>query len=304
MSMFGGNMAVPSLADIAAVTRNGNGNNGGFGDGNGWWVLIILFAIFGGWGNGGYGNGGGNATQGALTRSDLCQDMNFSEMAGGIRGISQGICDSTFALNNTMVNGFAGVNNAVCDLGYSIAQQFNNAQVSNMQGNFAVQQAINANSVANMQNTNALSTQLAQCCCENRQGQADIKYAMATDTCAITNAINQAAQNIMQNDNANYRQLHDEQVAAQIEALKQRNAEQASLIQSLNLAQSQANQNNFFQSQIEGLYDRLSPCPRPAYWVQNPNCCQNPWGPFNANVLANGLNGNNGTCGCNNYYNN
>ena len=41
----------PSLADIAAVT-GGNRNDGAWGDG-GWWVLIILFALFGGWG--GYG---------------------------------------------------------------------------------------------------------------------------------------------------------------------------------------------------------------------------------------------------------
>lgn len=42
--------SAPSLADIAAVTKDGNGD--GWGNGNGWWVLIILFAIFGGWGNG------------------------------------------------------------------------------------------------------------------------------------------------------------------------------------------------------------------------------------------------------------
>lgn len=52
----------PSIADIAAVT-DGNRNSGGWGDGNGWWVLIILFALFGWGGNrglgGGYGNGGG-----------------------------------------------------------------------------------------------------------------------------------------------------------------------------------------------------------------------------------------------------
>ena len=53
--MFNGNS--PSLADIAAVTGN---NKDGWGDGNGWWVLIILFAIFGGWGNG-FGGGYGNA---------------------------------------------------------------------------------------------------------------------------------------------------------------------------------------------------------------------------------------------------
>ena len=53
--------ATPSLADIAEVT-DGNRNNDGFGNGNGWWVLIILFAIFGGWGNGAWGrNGAGEA---------------------------------------------------------------------------------------------------------------------------------------------------------------------------------------------------------------------------------------------------
>jgi hypothetical protein len=34
----------PSLADIAAVT-GGNRNDGAWGDG-GWWVLIILFALW------------------------------------------------------------------------------------------------------------------------------------------------------------------------------------------------------------------------------------------------------------------
>lgn len=67
--MFNGNS--PSLADIAAVTGN---NKDGWGDGNGWWVLIILFAIFGGWGNGfggGYGNGGDRASVPCATQADV-----------------------------------------------------------------------------------------------------------------------------------------------------------------------------------------------------------------------------------------
>ena len=86
---------------------------------------------------------------------------------------------------------------------------------------------------------------------------------MATDTCAITTAINQAAQQIMQNDNANYRQLHDEQVAIQMQAKDAKIQEQAALINSLNLAQSQANQNQY-------LINTLRPCPVPSYQVQNP----------------------------------
>ena len=47
-------------ADIAAVT--GNRGNGGFGNGDGfeWIVILFLFAMFGGWGGrGGYGGYGG-----------------------------------------------------------------------------------------------------------------------------------------------------------------------------------------------------------------------------------------------------
>ena len=54
--MFNG--SYPSLADIAAVTGNRNSDGNGFADGNGWWVLIILFALFGGWGNAGWGGAG------------------------------------------------------------------------------------------------------------------------------------------------------------------------------------------------------------------------------------------------------
>lgn len=100
--MFNAMAATPSLADIAAVTGN-NRNNDGWGDGNGWWVLIILFAIFGGWGNNGWGNNGAG-NQGALTRGDLCQDMNFSDLEGAVRGVSQGLCDGFYAVTQSVMN--------------------------------------------------------------------------------------------------------------------------------------------------------------------------------------------------------
>ena len=60
--MFGGSNS-PSVADIAAVT----GNNGFGGWGDGWWALIILFALFGGYGRGGlFGGNGGCACDSAL----------------------------------------------------------------------------------------------------------------------------------------------------------------------------------------------------------------------------------------------
>ena len=270
--MFGSGMAAPSLADIAAVTRNNDGD--GFGNGaGGWWVIIILFALLGGFGGYGYGGNAGGAgnqfTEAALQRGFDTQ---------------------------TTISKLDGINNGLCSLGYDQLAQMNGINSNIMQTGFGIQQAINNGTVAGMQNTNALSRQLAECCCENRQGQADLKYTMATDTCAITTAINQAAQNIMQNDNANYRQLHDENVNTQMQNYRDQLAAKDQLISSLSLAQSQANQNQFFSAQLDALYDKLDPCPRPAYWVQNPNCCQTPWGPFGFDGY-NGYNGyNNNNC--------
>lgn len=59
--MFNSNV-VPSVADIAAVTGAQNcRNNDGWG--NDWWAIIIILALFGGFGNRG-GLFGGNSGYG------------------------------------------------------------------------------------------------------------------------------------------------------------------------------------------------------------------------------------------------
>lgn len=121
----------------------------------------------------------------------------------------------------------------------------------------------NNGTVANMQNTNALQTQLANCCCENRQGQAQIQYDLATNTCAITTAIANQTQQIMQNDNANYRQLHDEIVANRMADKDETIAQLRTQVSQMTLAASQQAQNNY-------LVNQLRPAPGPAYIVQNP----------------------------------
>lgn len=103
-----------SLADIAAAT-GGNRNNDGFGDGNGWW--IILFLLICGWGGygfgGGYNGGGFNspAGQGFATRSDIDAALATQGIENGITGIGTQLC-----------NGFAGVNSAIANLGYQNQQ--------------------------------------------------------------------------------------------------------------------------------------------------------------------------------------
>lgn len=265
--MFGGSGI--SLADIAAVTK-GNGNNeDGFGNGaGGWWVLIILLALFGGFGNSGWGNGN--------SRNNCCDGGGNTVVVpvpgyGYAGGYGASFTDAALQRGfdtQTIINKLDGINGGICSLGYDQLAQMNGVN----------------NTV--MRNANALSTQLANCCGENRQGLADLKYTMTTDTSAITTAIREVGQQIMQNDNANYRQLHDENVALQMQSYRDQIAAKDQLINNLNLAQSQTNQNQFFAGQLAVLKDDLSPCPKPAYWVQNPNCCQGPWGPF-----GNGWNG-------------
>lgn len=220
------NTNAPSLADIAAVTENNKDGN------NGWWILIILFAIFGGWGN----NWGGNNTgrTAAATTTDLQSGFDTQSILNKLNGINNGLCDGFYAMNT-----------------------------SQLQSQAALQTAINQVDVNAMQNLNALSTQLSNCCCENRQGQAQIEYQMATDTCAITTAVNQASRDITDNANANYRQLHDELVAMRLEDKNEQIANLRAEIQQKDLTASQIAQNTY-------LIDQLRPAAVPAFTVPNP----------------------------------
>ena len=204
--------SAPSLSDIAAVTKDGNGD--GWGNGNGWWVLIILFAIFGGWGNG-WGGQGRNG-EGCATNGDLQRGFDTQSILNKLSGIDNGICDGFYAMNTSL-----------------------------------------------LQSTNAIQTQLADCCCQNRQGQAQIQYDMATNTCAITNAIQNQTRDIIDNDNANYRALHDEMVKMQMDAKDQTIASQQAAINKLELTASQCAQNQY-------LVNQLRPAAVPAFTVPNP----------------------------------
>lgn len=255
---LGSEGGVPAVMN---VTPTGTGYNNGGGWGGDWGAWIILFLIFGmfGWGGfGGFGGfGGGN---GALTRADLCQDMNFSQLENGVRGISQGICDSTFALNNSIMSGFHGVDNAICNLGFTTQQGFNATQVAMMQGQ------------------NAIQTQLADCCCGINRAIDGVNYNMATNTCALQNTMNNNTRDIIDSQNAGTRAILDYLCQDKISTLQSEN-------QALRLAASQSNQNAVIGARIDAATAEIlrktgAECPMPAYVVQPPqpvtfptNCC-------------------------------
>ena len=148
-----------SAADVAVLTGNaGNsrGCNDGFGgEGWGWIWLILIFAIFGGWGNGfgGFGgNGGGFNTpgfQGYATRSDIDSALSTQGIESGINGIGTQLC-----------NGFASVNSNISNLGYQLQDCCCQTQraVDGVNYNLAAQTNILQNTVNN--NGNAIQQAL------------------------------------------------------------------------------------------------------------------------------------------------
>lgn len=261
-----------SPADIAVLSGNGrNGNNDGFGDGNAWWVIIFLIFAFMGWGRNGNGFGGGTsgAADNYVLASDFATlqrqiDSSTATLERKADATQQGLCDGFYAMNTGMLNGFSGVQQTMC------------------QGFGGINQAITANGYETRLGTQNLASQLASCCCDIKTQLADcccttqraidgVNYNMATNTCAITNAINNSTRDIVDNQNANYRALHDELVANRIEDKNAQIQAQQNEINALRLAASQERQNNY-------LVDQLRPSPIPSYQVANPYCCYNNYG--------------------------
>lgn len=256
------NEGMLSPADVAVLSgANRNNNNDGWGNNGAWW--IILFLIFG-YGRNGFGGGFGGNSGGVADGYVLASD--FAQVDRKLDTISNGICDSTFALNNTMTNGFAATQQTLC------------------QGFSGINQAITTNGYETRLGVQGLASQLANCCCDIRQQISDcccqtqrgldgINYNMAMNTNAIQQTLCNNTRDIIDNQNANYRALHDEILANRIEDKNAQIAAQQNEINALRLRASQEAQNTY-------LINQLKPCPSPAYVVPNPNCCYS-------------------TCGCN-----
>jgi hypothetical protein len=249
--MFNGNS--PSLADIAAVT--GNNRDDGFLGGDGIWAIIVFAMIFG-WG--GFGNGWGNGgncgatpfATGALTQADLQRGFDTQAIVGKLDGITNGICDGFYAANNNMLTGFNGINTNIMQTGYGI------------------QQAINADTIANMQNTNALQSQLANCCCETREAIQGVNYNMAQNTCALQNTMNTNTRDIIDSQNAGTRAILDYLCQEKISSLQAENND-------LRIAASQDRQSALLttamSAQTQQIINSVNPQAVPAYVVPNPN---------------------------------
>lgn len=224
---------------------NGYGNGGMFGNGNDWaWIVILL--LFGWGGNRGFGNFG----------------AGFGGGFGGGCGspcATQADLSAAFASNATL-NGINGIDSTLC-------QGFNGINTAILQSAYETQGAING-----------LSHQLAQCCCDNKAAIADVKYAMATESCATRNTIQNTTRDIIDNANANSRAILDFLTQDKISSLQAEN-------QALKFQASQSAQNAYIGATVDSAVAELirrtgNDCPQPSYIVQPPqpvtfptNCC-------------------------------
>jgi hypothetical protein len=266
---------------IVPVMEVGNNNGSGFGNAFGndgaWWIIILL--LFG-WGRNGFGNGFGGNDGG-----NSCCGLGAPNIYGKLDGITYGISDATFALNNNITNGFSNVQSTLC------------------QGFAGVNNGLTVNGYETRSAITDLGYRLQDCCCQTQKAISDcccttnrnidqVRFDNAQNTCAITNAINSTTRDILENNNNNTRAILDFLTQDKISTLTAEN-------QALKFQASQTAQNAFFtanqDAQTAELIRRLgADCPVNAYVVQPPtpvsfptNCC----GQFN------GYN----NCGCNNY---
>ena len=271
------------IVPVMDVGNNNNGGFGGFGNNGDWSWIIILFLIFGFGGNRGFGNGGWGGGSGVADNYVLASDFatlqrqlsdGFNSVNRKNDAIQEGICDATFALNNTITNGNFNILNGIT------------------QGFAGINQGLITQGYETRLGTQGLASQLASCCCDIRQeiadcccktqtGLKDISYNIAMGNNALQNAMCLNTRDIIDNMNNNYRALHEELVANKLEAKNDRIAELQTQVNGLQLKASQEAQNAY-------LINELKPCPSPSYIVPNPNCC------YQYNVTP----ANNCNCGC------
>lgn len=221
---YGGGMPYPAY----------QGGNNGFGNGEGWWIILLFLLLLGNnnWGNNYGGNGGGNCAGGLypwMNQSNQINDGFRDQMLNttvngiqqGINGLSTQLCNCCGDMQMALANGFAGVE-----------QGANARQIANMQTAFAAQ-------TAQAQGFNAVQSQLAQCCCDNRLATAQLQAVVQQENCADRAAVSDGIRDIIVNNTANTQRILDQLCQDKIDA---KNETIAQLRQELLFARGQASQ--------------------------------------------------------------
>lgn len=148
--------------------QNEGGNKGGMFGGGGWEGLLGLIVIASLFGYGNFGNGR-NGGGGSATQADVNWGFQFNDLQGSLRGITNGISDATYALNNSINNGFYGVDRSLCNIGH----------------------------------------QISDCCCATQRAIDGVNYNMATSFANLQNTMCGNTRDIIDAQNAGTRAILD-----------------------------------------------------------------------------------------------
>ena len=244
-------------ADIRACTcgNDGYGNgNGMFGNDGAWWLIVLLLFGYGGRGFGGFGGGYGG---GSGVGENYVLATDFATIERKLDGINNGICDATFQLTNNLNGNFRTLDGAICNLGYQALQNTNAIQTQLAGCCCDIQGAIKDVAYGNAMNANAIQQQISSCCCDIEKMNMQNRFDAQAYNCNTLQAIDKLGDRIVDHLNAKENQALRDEVTA------------------LRLAASQAKQNEYLISRLDP-----NPCPMPAYVVQPPqqvtfptNCC-------------------------------
>ena len=237
----------------------GNGGFGGFGGDSWGWVILLLLIANGGWGNGFGGFGGGIGSeiypwmnQANLTSNGFQNQMlndNVTSIRDGIAGLSTQLCNCCSDVQMSLANGFAGVE-----------QGANARQIANMQTAFAGQTAM-------AQGFNNVQSQLAECCCENRLGIANLGNTIISENCADRTQAMQNTRDIIDSQTNGTRAILDKLCQLELDGFKRENDNLRTQLNMATLRESQTAQNAFisqgFANEVDALYNRLNSCPVP-----------------------------------------
>ncbi len=287
----GENGSIPATMLVSPSGMGGYaGNNNGFGDGSGWWILLlILLCGNNGWGNG-IGGGNGLASEGAMlypwmnqaqTTNDGFRDQminnNVTSIRDSIGNLSTQICGGFGNVQMALANGFAGVE-----------QGANARQMADMQQNFASQTAITG-AISN------LASQQASCCCESRLATCQTQNIIQNEGNQTRFADANNTRDIIQSQTAGTQAILDKLCSLELDNYRRENDQLRTQLNMANLAASQTAQTAQIrdgqQASVNALVNELRSCPipsQPVYGSQPIFTCPN--------------NNNNGCgCGCGNF---
>ena len=122
---------------------------------------------------------------------------------------------------------------------------------------------------------NSLGSQMANCCCDLKQGQGEINYNMAAQTNILQNTMNNGFRDVIENQTAGVQRIIDTITQDKIQSLQTE-------LQSAQLQLSN-------QAQTTSIINALRPTPTPSYPVMSP---------YTSIINPTGFTFGAGNCGC------